>query len=67
VILTLHSGILPPPLKKLSDNDFPGLKLYFDTLEMDNYPQVITWFENDILNPASLNDSVYSLIDLENT
>jgi len=76
-------------LKKLSDKDFTGLKMYFDTttalhadsvtdhlvyrlknkcdLEQENFTQAITWFENDIMNPASLNDSVYSLVDLSNT
>jgi len=77
------------PLKKLSDQDFPGLEIYYDTttalhadtlsdhlvyrlknicrIEEQAYPASIAWFENDIMNPASLNDSVYSLIDLGDT
>ncbi len=34
---------------------------------MENYPDAITWFENDILNPPPLDDSVFSLIDLSDT
>jgi len=37
------------------------------TVESENYPAAIDWFENDIMNPASLNDSVYSMIDLSDT
>lgn len=37
------------------------------TVESGNYPAAIEWYESDILNPASLNDSVYSLIDLSDT
>jgi len=76
-------------LKNLSNQDFIGLKIYFDStpelhqdsvtdhliyrlhnkcdVEMENYPDVITWFENDILNPASVDDSIFSLIDLGDT
>jgi hypothetical protein len=36
-------------------------------IEKKSYPIAIAWFENDILNPASINDSVYSLIDLSDT
>jgi hypothetical protein len=31
------------------------------------YQNAIAWFENDILSPASLNDSIFSLIDLSDT
>ena len=77
------------PLKNLSDKDFPGLKIYFDStvelhqdsltdhlvyrlknkcdVEMENYVDAITWFENDILFPASEQDSLFSLIDLSDT
>lgn len=77
------------PLKNLSDKDFPGLKVYFDTtvelhqdsltdhlvyrlknkcdIEMENYVDAITWFENDILFPTSEQDSLFSLIDLSDT
>ncbi|MCK9218947.1 MAG: C25 family cysteine peptidase [Bacteroidales bacterium] len=77
------------PLKKLSDQDFTGLAVYFDTtaalhsdsltdqliyrlknmcsVAKENYTEAIDWFENDIMNPASENDSVYSLIDLSDT
>jgi|GEM_PF-534211 tetratricopeptide (TPR) repeat protein len=37
------------------------------TIEMDQYEQAITWFENDILSPASEQDSLFSLIDLSDT
>jgi hypothetical protein len=33
----------------------------------ENYDSAVAWFENDILNPASVEDSVYSLIDLSDT
>lgn len=33
----------------------------------ENYDSAVVWFENDILNPASVADSVYSLIDLGDT
>ncbi|MDP1621731.1 MAG: T9SS type A sorting domain-containing protein [Bacteroidales bacterium] len=77
------------PLTKMSDQDFTGLAVYFDTtaalhsdsltdqliyrlknictVEKENYSEAIIWYENDIINPASLNDSVYSLIDLSDT
>jgi len=77
------------PLKNLSDKDFPGLKMYFDStvelhqdsltnhliyrlknkcdIEMENYMDAITWFENDILSPTSEQDSLFSLIDLSDT
>ncbi len=77
------------PLKKLSDNDFTGLQLYYDTtialhedtltgklvyrlknrcnVEKKAYEDAVLWYEQDILNPASLADSVYSLIDLSDT
>jgi len=37
------------------------------TVEMDQYEQAIAWFENDILSPASEQDSLFSLIDLSDT
>ncbi|HPS63160.1 MAG TPA: C25 family cysteine peptidase, partial [Bacteroidales bacterium] len=77
------------PLKKLSDQDFAGLAVYYDTtaalhadslsdqltyrlknlctVENGDYPAAIEWYENDIMNPLSVNDSVYSLIDLSDT
>ena len=77
------------PLKKLSDQNFAALSVYYDTtaalhadslsdqlvyrlknictVESENYPAAIDWYESDIMNPASLNDSVYSLIDLSDT
>lgn len=33
----------------------------------ENFNNAITWYENDILNPASVADSVYSIIDLSDT
>ena len=77
------------PLKKLSDNDFTGLQLYYDTtaalhedtiteilvyrlknrcnVEKKAYEDAVIWYEQDILNPGSLADSIYSLIDLSDT
>jgi len=37
------------------------------TVEMDQYEQAITWFEQDILAPSSEQDSLFSLIDLSDT
>jgi len=37
------------------------------TVEMDQYEQAINWFEQDILTPASEQDSLFSLIDLSDT
>lgn len=36
-------------------------------VKLENYPTAIAWFENMIQNPPSLQDSVYAIIDLENT
>ena len=36
-------------------------------VKAEKYDTSISWFENDILNPASLEDSIYSLIDLSDT
>ncbi|MFH1297868.1 MAG: T9SS type A sorting domain-containing protein [Bacteroidota bacterium] len=36
-------------------------------MERKAYSDAILWYENDILNPASLDDSIYSIIDLEDT
>ena len=34
---------------------------------MENYQDAINWFESDIINPVSVDDSVFSLIDLSDT
>jgi hypothetical protein len=36
-------------------------------LSAENYNNAIAWFEDDILHPASVEDSIYSLIDLCDT
>ncbi len=36
-------------------------------IELENYPVAIDWFENMIQNPFSQADSVFAIIDLENT
>jgi hypothetical protein len=33
-------------------------------IRLENYPQVIAWFENRILNPISFSDSILSIMDL---
>jgi len=35
-------------------------------IKLKNWPQAINWFENRILNPACLEDSIFSIIDLGN-
>jgi hypothetical protein len=33
-------------------------------VKLENWPQAISWYENQITNPASLEDSVFAIIDL---
>lgn len=48
-------------LKKLGD--FLGNQC---DIKLGNWPDAIDWFENRILNPACLEDSIFSIIDLGN-
>ncbi len=36
-------------------------------VELENYPEAVAWFEGVILNPESLEDSVFAIIDLAYT
>ncbi len=46
-------------LKKLAE--FLG---NFCDIKLENYPEAINWFENVIENPASIEDSIFAIIDL---
>ncbi len=48
-----------PDLKKLAE--FLG---NFCDIKLENYPEAINWFENIIENPASMEDSIFAIIDL---
>ncbi len=77
------------PLKELSDQDYSGLKNFYNTtsvlhndslvdmltdhlktrcdIEQKAYETAINWYENEIVDPVSLDDSIYSIIDLQDT
>lgn len=48
-----------PELKKLSD-----YLVIFCEIKLENYPSAISWFEDIILQPETLEDSIFATIDL---
>lgn len=48
-----------PELTKLSD-----FLINFCEIKMENWPTAIDWFENEIINPESFEDSIFAIIDL---
>ncbi len=48
-----------PNLLKLADYLINSCEI-----KLENYPTAITWFENVIQNPESIEDSIFSIIDL---
>ncbi len=48
-----------PELEKLAEY----LANYCE-IKLENYPTAISWFENIILNPETIEDSIFSIIDL---
>ena len=56
---TIYQNQDSTSLPKLAD--FLG---NFCEIEQQNWPAAISWFENKIANPESLEDSVFSIIDL---
>lgn len=48
-----------PELKKLSD-----YLVNFCAIKLENYPTAITWFEDIILQPETVEDSIFAMIDL---
>ncbi|OQX79496.1 MAG: hypothetical protein B6D64_04815 [Bacteroidetes bacterium 4484_276] len=48
-----------PGLSKLAD-----YLINFCEIKLENYPTAISWFENIIQNPESLEDSIFAIIDL---
>jgi hypothetical protein len=53
-------------LDSLTDNLVYRLMNICD-VKAKQYDTAINWYENDILNPASVEDSIYSLVDLSDT
>jgi hypothetical protein len=48
-----------PELEKIAD-----FLINFCEIKLENWPTAIDWFENEIINPESFEDSIFAIIDL---